>query len=211
MAEEPPGTYDICGLCGYEDDPVQFDNQDFRGGANRESLNECRAASTFYGEATTCKRARAISAPSPPLSRQCRHLSRDTNEREPCLGVLVEPLERIQLKKLEQTGEIQPRQSFSAFARPGVQGWFAYPCMPGLPLTRPVPPNQSTVDSLKRTAMHLHASPLSDLSICVYAIVDESSGKTGLEPATPGPPDQCSFERSELRSEMFPFVGKRLE
>ncbi len=44
MAEAPPGTFDICGLCGWEDDPVQFADHDYRGGANRDSLNECRAA-----------------------------------------------------------------------------------------------------------------------------------------------------------------------
>lgn len=41
--EEPPGTYYICDVCGWEDDPVQFDDHDYRGGANQESLNECRA------------------------------------------------------------------------------------------------------------------------------------------------------------------------
>ena len=38
----PPGTYDICPVCWWEDDPVQFDDPDYRGGANRESLNEAR-------------------------------------------------------------------------------------------------------------------------------------------------------------------------
>lgn len=43
LDEEPAGTYDICKACGWEDDNVQFDDPDFRGGANRESLNESRA------------------------------------------------------------------------------------------------------------------------------------------------------------------------
>ncbi len=36
------GGYEICGLCGWEDDPVQISDHDFRGGANKMSLNEAR-------------------------------------------------------------------------------------------------------------------------------------------------------------------------
>lgn len=36
--------YDICGICGWEDDPVQAANPDFDGGANKMSLNEARKA-----------------------------------------------------------------------------------------------------------------------------------------------------------------------
>jgi predicted RNA-binding Zn-ribbon protein involved in translation (DUF1610 family) len=43
LDEEPPGTFDICGVCGWEDDAVQFRDPDFRGGANQKSLNEARA------------------------------------------------------------------------------------------------------------------------------------------------------------------------
>ena len=36
--------YDVCPLCGWEDDGVQLDDPDYRGGANKESLNEAREA-----------------------------------------------------------------------------------------------------------------------------------------------------------------------
>lgn len=36
--------YDICSVCGWEDDPVQAENPDFPGGANKMSLNEARKA-----------------------------------------------------------------------------------------------------------------------------------------------------------------------
>ncbi len=36
--------FDICSVCGWEDDNVQFSNPDFRGGANFFSLNEYRKA-----------------------------------------------------------------------------------------------------------------------------------------------------------------------
>lgn len=39
----PPGTYFICPVCGWEDDPVQFADATYRGGANEDSLNEVRA------------------------------------------------------------------------------------------------------------------------------------------------------------------------
>jgi hypothetical protein len=49
LDEEPPGTFDICKECGWEDDNVQFHNPDLRGGANAESLNEARDNYAKYG------------------------------------------------------------------------------------------------------------------------------------------------------------------
>ena len=37
---EPPGTFDICRICGWEDDDVQFEDPDFSGGANVLSLRK---------------------------------------------------------------------------------------------------------------------------------------------------------------------------
>lgn len=36
------GHYDICEVCFWEDDPIQFDDPTYRGGANEESLLEAR-------------------------------------------------------------------------------------------------------------------------------------------------------------------------
>lgn len=36
------GTYDICRLCGWEDDPVQEADHEYPGGANKLSVNEYR-------------------------------------------------------------------------------------------------------------------------------------------------------------------------
>ncbi len=36
------GHFDICGSCGWEDDPIQREQPDYDGGANRESLNQAR-------------------------------------------------------------------------------------------------------------------------------------------------------------------------
>ena len=43
LSEEPPGTFDICPICFWEDDRVQFRDPSYRGGANTVSLNEARA------------------------------------------------------------------------------------------------------------------------------------------------------------------------
>lgn len=40
--ENPPGTYEICSNCNWEDDPIQFNNPDYSGGANEDSLNEAK-------------------------------------------------------------------------------------------------------------------------------------------------------------------------
>ncbi|WP_310633350.1 CPCC family cysteine-rich protein [Paraburkholderia sp.] len=36
------GDYEICEVCGWEDDPVQSGDPTFAGGANQSSLNEAR-------------------------------------------------------------------------------------------------------------------------------------------------------------------------
>ena len=43
LDENPPGTYDICPVCFWEDDPVQFRDHDYLGGANMISLNQAKA------------------------------------------------------------------------------------------------------------------------------------------------------------------------
>jgi rubrerythrin len=42
LEEEPRGTYEICPVCYWEDDPVQKENPDYPGGANRVSLRTAR-------------------------------------------------------------------------------------------------------------------------------------------------------------------------
>lgn len=36
------GAYEICEICGWEDDPVQSADPNYVGGANKQSLNEAR-------------------------------------------------------------------------------------------------------------------------------------------------------------------------
>jgi len=49
LPEPPGGTYDICPVCYWEDDPVQFRDPTYAGGANRESLEEARANFREFG------------------------------------------------------------------------------------------------------------------------------------------------------------------
>lgn len=41
---DKPGAYEICDVCGWEDDPVQSSNPNFAGGANKLSLLDARSA-----------------------------------------------------------------------------------------------------------------------------------------------------------------------
>lgn len=41
---EECGIYDICPICGWEDDPLQYRHPNYKGGANDMSLNEAREA-----------------------------------------------------------------------------------------------------------------------------------------------------------------------
>jgi len=40
---EEDNDFDVCEMCGWENDGVQFDDPNYRGGANRLSLNEAKA------------------------------------------------------------------------------------------------------------------------------------------------------------------------
>lgn len=42
LSKEPPGTFEICPVCYWEDDYVQYNNPNLTGGANKESLNQAR-------------------------------------------------------------------------------------------------------------------------------------------------------------------------
>jgi hypothetical protein len=42
LPEPPPGTYEICKVCFWEDDGVQFNDPDYEGGANEVSLGQAR-------------------------------------------------------------------------------------------------------------------------------------------------------------------------
>lgn len=44
LADAERGSFDICPVCDWEDDSVQHDDPDYRGGADARSLNEARAA-----------------------------------------------------------------------------------------------------------------------------------------------------------------------
>jgi len=42
LSEKPPGTYEICKICNWEDDDIQFYDSSYAGGANMKSLEEAR-------------------------------------------------------------------------------------------------------------------------------------------------------------------------
>ncbi|WP_113885791.1 MULTISPECIES: CPCC family cysteine-rich protein [Cytobacillus] len=49
LDEEPPGTYDICSICFWEDDGVQYSDQDYVGGANNPSLRQAQKNYLVFG------------------------------------------------------------------------------------------------------------------------------------------------------------------
>ena len=49
LGEEPSGTFEICDVCGWEDDNVQFENPSFEGGANDVSLNQAKENYKKFG------------------------------------------------------------------------------------------------------------------------------------------------------------------
>lgn len=49
LDEVPPGTYDICSICFWEDDELQFNEPDYDGGANKPSLIEAQLNFLHFG------------------------------------------------------------------------------------------------------------------------------------------------------------------
>jgi hypothetical protein len=52
LDEAPPGTFEICPVCYWEDDNVQYDDPDFEGGANDVSLNQARDNFNNFGSSS---------------------------------------------------------------------------------------------------------------------------------------------------------------
>jgi hypothetical protein len=42
LESEPPGTFEICPVCYWKDDNIQFGEPDFQVGANKVSLNQAK-------------------------------------------------------------------------------------------------------------------------------------------------------------------------
>lgn len=53
LDEEPPGTYQICPICYWEDDGTQFDDPEYKSGANSVSLNEAKLNYKNFGAIST--------------------------------------------------------------------------------------------------------------------------------------------------------------
>lgn len=53
LGEQPPGTFEICPVCGWEDDRVQFDDESYQGGANGISLQQARRNYAKFGAVAT--------------------------------------------------------------------------------------------------------------------------------------------------------------
>lgn len=64
LSENTHETFEICPICNWEDDDVQFKNPDFHGGANSESLNEAKENYSKFG-AVSIKYINSVRAPLP--------------------------------------------------------------------------------------------------------------------------------------------------
>lgn len=67
---EPPGSYDVCPICYWEDDPVQLLDPAYRGGANSPSLIDCQLNYEQFG---ACEQ-HFVENVRPPHVEECRDL-----------------------------------------------------------------------------------------------------------------------------------------
>jgi hypothetical protein len=49
MQDPNPGSFELCPICWWEDDSVQFEDQDYEGGANEPSLRQARLNFSKHG------------------------------------------------------------------------------------------------------------------------------------------------------------------
>ncbi|MBT2759172.1 hypothetical protein J7E71_25200 [Mesobacillus foraminis] len=49
LTEKPPGTYEVCSICFWEDDIIQFNHPDEDGGANTVSLRQAQQNFVDFG------------------------------------------------------------------------------------------------------------------------------------------------------------------
>jgi rubredoxin len=66
LEREPPGTFDLCPVCDWEDDPIQFADPTCEGGANQESLNAARENFRRLGASS----ANAVANVRPPTDAE---------------------------------------------------------------------------------------------------------------------------------------------
>jgi len=49
FSQKPNGSFDICKVCFWEDDPVQLENPEYEGGANKVSLRQGQKNFLIFG------------------------------------------------------------------------------------------------------------------------------------------------------------------
>lgn len=54
LDEQPPGTFEICLYCYWEDDNVQFHDPNYEGGANQISLKAAQRNVLTFGVSEEC-------------------------------------------------------------------------------------------------------------------------------------------------------------
>lgn len=61
---ELPGTFEICPVCGWEDDNVQLEDETYQGGANGISLEQARKNFADFG-ASSISSLKKVRSPFP--------------------------------------------------------------------------------------------------------------------------------------------------
>lgn len=68
LDDSSPGSHLICEICFWEDDPVQFEDPDFRGGANAVSLKQAQRNFAAFG----CTEEKFLDLVRPAFSKDVR-------------------------------------------------------------------------------------------------------------------------------------------
>ena len=67
FTHEPNGSYEICEVCFWEDDQIQLENPDYKGGANKVSLKQAQKNFIKFG---ACEQDMLPNVRQPKLDEQ---------------------------------------------------------------------------------------------------------------------------------------------
>jgi len=73
LGEQPPGTFEICPVCFWEDDDTQFRDPGYEGGANSVSLSAARENFATFGAIAEAHRGQVRSPTAEEQAARAGH------------------------------------------------------------------------------------------------------------------------------------------
>ena len=116
LNKKSPGSHLICEICFWEDDPVQFEDHDFKGGANKVSLKYAQKNFLLFG----ASEKKYIKKSRKPNKKDVKDLKFELLEEN--------NLKKIQIKKWTVTVDIEATRKANEKRSSGAEGCSCEDC-----------------------------------------------------------------------------------